>query len=217
MAGIAHDLRAPLMTIASAAQGMVMSLDEEVSEDAQSMAAQLLFSVGRMSAMIDGFLRNARAGEALEVADVDVDALVALTLVSLTRQLESAEATVEVAALGGAHVDADQLGSVFMNLIDNAIRHRAPGRRPLIRIWAEDLGDERMFVVADNGPGILPQDRDRVLRLFERADPMVAGSGIGLAVCQRIIEAHGGRIWLSDNPQGGTTVRFSVPAQARST
>ena len=222
MAGVAHDLRAPLMTVASAAQGLATSLGAEPDEDVQALIARLLDSVGRMGATVDGALRNARAGERLDLAEVDLDALVALTVASLSRQIELVGATVECGHLGEVWADADQLGSVFLNLVENALRHRVPGRTPVVRISASDRGAERIFAVADNGPGIAPGDRERVLRLFERASDESGGTGVGLAVCQRIVDAHGGRIWLSGNLDGGTTARFTLPlrlgpSQARTT
>jgi signal transduction histidine kinase len=217
MVGVAHDLRAPLMAVASAAQGLVRSIGASAEEEDQALVAHLLYAVGRMRDTIDTFLRSARAGGGPCLTRVDVDDVVALTLVTLAALIDETGAVVEVDRLGVVTADADQLGSVFLNLVENALTYRRGGRPPQVRISVEQLAGERRFSVADDGPGVHPDDQERLLRLFERGVAAPAGTGVGLAVCRRVVEGHGGRIWLEGNERGGTTVHFALPSHPRTT
>jgi signal transduction histidine kinase len=123
------------------------------------------------------------------------------------------EAQVTVVPIGRLVGDAGQLRSVFTNLLSNAVRYRSPERTLQVSVEVDDGPFERTFTVRDNGRGIPPADRERSFAMFERHDASIPGSGIGLATCQRIIDGHGGRIWMSDGIDGGLAVRFSLPAQ----
>jgi light-regulated signal transduction histidine kinase (bacteriophytochrome) len=110
--------------------------------------------------------------------------------------------------------DEVQLGQVFRNLVDNAIKFRRPDRPPLVRVSAERDGEGWSFAFADNGIGIDPQYFERIFGVFQRlhAREEYPGTGIGLAVCKRVVERHGGRMWVESSAGQGATFRFTLPA-----
>lgn len=213
----AHDTRAPLMSISAAAQGLVRLAGADLDEPAQALLGQLLYGIGQMSATINASLRCSQAGVGLRFEEVDCDELLASVQFRLSTVLAQAGATVDADALGWVRADRAQLGSVFANVIENAASYRVHARPLHISVKAREGPNERTFVIADNGRGVAPADRERVFGMFERLDRSATGTGIGLAICDRIIHAHGGRIWLTGNEHGGTTMRFTLPHQPRMT
>ena len=144
---------------------------------------------------------------------VDLEVLAADLLTTLRPAIEEAGAQVEVGALPTVMGDGGGLSRVLQNLLVNAIKYRGPDP-PRILVEAQ-RGDGCWIVsVRDNGPGIREGDRARIFEIFARArseDDEVDGTGLGLAVCQTIIEHHGGRIWVEPEPGGGSAFRFSLP------
>ena len=124
-----------------------------------------------------------------------------------------AGAHIEIDALPDVMADAIQIGQVFENLIDNAIKFRG-NRAPHIRIDAEASGDEWIIRVQDNGIGIDAKIPDRVFMLFQRLHDreVYDGIGVGLTLCRKIVERHGGRIWYESQPGKGSTFFFTLPA-----
>jgi light-regulated signal transduction histidine kinase (bacteriophytochrome) len=118
-------------------------------------------------------------------------------------------------ALPSIPADAGLLGQVFQNLIANAIKFHGD-RTPQIRISAREQGSEWIFSVSDNGIGIEGRHADRIFRIFERLheSTQYSGSGIGLAICKKIVERHGGRIWFESEPGEGTVFHFTIPSKA---
>lgn len=109
--------------------------------------------------------------------------------------------------------DGGQLSQVFQNLIVNALKFRRKEEGPYVRISAQRGSGEWVFSVADNGIGILPEYRDRIFVLFQRLHSRAEypGTGIGLAICKKVVERHGGEIWFESEPGEGTTFHFSIP------
>jgi light-regulated signal transduction histidine kinase (bacteriophytochrome) len=110
-------------------------------------------------------------------------------------------------------IDSSQLTQVFQNLLGNAIKYRAPGRKPEVRVDCESLERECLFSVKDNGVGFAPHYAELIFHPFKRLHGRAeySGAGIGLAICKRIIEAHGGRIWAESLPGEGSTFFFTLP------
>jgi signal transduction histidine kinase len=172
--------------------------------------------VHRMEALIDGILAYSRAGRVRERAElIDVGALVRETV----ELLDPPEDTEVVVAPGLPRLEAERvpLQQVFMNLIGNAFKHNArPGAR--VEIGATDAGEVYQFSVADNGPGFAPQHFDKIWQIFQTLAPRdkVEGTGIGLSVVRKVVEARGGRTWLESEVGRGTTFYFTWPKQPRS-
>jgi light-regulated signal transduction histidine kinase (bacteriophytochrome) len=165
-----------------------------------------------MQVLIADLLAYSRVGsKAKEFAPTDCEALLAGTLRTLKVAAEEAAATVTHDPLPKVMGDATQLGQLFQNLIGNAIKYRN-GKPPVIHVGAESQGDHWLFSVRDNGIGINPRDAERVFVVFQRLHTRdeYAGTGIGLAVCKKIVERHGGKIWLESQLSKGSTFYFTL-------
>ena len=139
-------------------------------------------------------------------------------LANLNAAIEEAGAEVAHEPLPALHADPVQLGQVFQNLISNAIKFR-DRQSPRIEVSACRQGAEWTFAVRDNGIGIEAEHAAKIFKAFERLHSQAAypGSGIGLATCKKIVERHGGRIWMESEPGCGSTFRFTIPVPATGT
>jgi signal transduction histidine kinase len=203
---VAHDLSEPVAGIA-----MLVGLLERRSAQPPSaeVLRQLRTSTERARDLIDGVLLYARAGE-LSLERVALGQLMAEVADELRPRLEGAGATLEIGELPEVEGDPRQLRRVLQNLLGNALKFR--GEAPP-RLAVSALRDSREWVVTvrDNGIGVSPDQAGRIFAMFSRANQEVAGVGIGLAVCRRIVEAHGGRIWVEPAAGGGSAFRFTLP------
>jgi light-regulated signal transduction histidine kinase (bacteriophytochrome) len=210
-----HDLSEPLRTIA----GFCNLLERRYGHRLDGEAAEFLhFIVGgttRMSELIDDLLAYSRASSAeLEFARVACSGLVEEVERELSSPIAEAGIELEVGELPAVVADPVQLRRLFENLLSNAVKFRA-GKRPRIWVSAQRDGDAWEFTVADNGIGIEPRFADRVFRMYQRlhGGGSYQGTGIGLAICMRVVERHGGRIWFDARPGGGTAFHFTIPVR----
>ena len=188
---------------------------EQLDETGQLYLHQILQGVVRMRALIDDLLAYARvgaeAGATEPVSCVDVMCTVTEAL-SLSIAASGAELVVgELPTVSGPSGDLFQL---FSNLVGNALKFVAPGERPHVEVDARWERDSWHFTVSDNGIGIEPQNRERVFRMFKRLHPVHAyeGTGIGLAICEKVVQRRHGRIWIDGAPGGGSVVHFTLPS-----
>ena len=205
---VAHDLRNPLSAVT-----MSLSLIEEEVQDSGSdtfLIDRASSGAQRMQALIDDLLSFARLGGELARVPVDLDAAFADVREDLATAL--AGATVVVGDLPVVIGDPVQLRAVLQNLTANAAKFVRPGQKAHIEVDSTRLGDHWRIEVCDRGPGIPADQQERVFQPLARVSTEVEGSGIGLATCRRIVEAHGGRIGLNDAPYGGTCAWFELPA-----
>jgi signal transduction histidine kinase len=203
---VAHDLNEPVAGIA-----MLVGLLERRPEQPPppEVLRQLRASSERARELIDGVLLYARAGE-LSVEAVALGELVAEVAADLRLRLETAGATLEIGWLPEVDGDRQQLRRVLQNLLANALKFRSDAPPRIVVSAARDR-EEWVVTVRDNGRGVPPDQAGRVFGMFARADRATEGAGIGLAVCRRIVEAHGGRIWVEPAPGGGSDFRFTLP------
>lgn len=204
---VAHDLSEPLAGIAL----LVTLLEQRPGEPPErEVLEQLRASTTRARELISAVLAYARSGE-LRVERVALQRVVGDVSDDLRPGLEQASATLAVGELPEVDGDGGQLRRVFLNLIGNALKFR--GDEPL-RIELSALRDSQEWVVTvrDNGIGVDPEDATRIFDLFSRVDRRIEGIGIGLAVSRRIVEAHGGRIWVEPADGGGSAFRFTLSA-----
>jgi signal transduction histidine kinase len=203
---VAHDLREPVTGIAHLVTLLERRADEPPSPEVLGL---LRASTERARELIDGALAYARAGE-LRREPVALGRLVEEVAADLGPQLRAAAAVLEVGPLPEVEGDPRQLRRVVQNLVGNAVRFRgdAPPRVELSAL--EDAG-QWVVTVEDNGVGVAPEHAQRIFGMFARVEPGGDGSGIGLAVCRRVIEAHGGRIWVEPAVGGGSAFRFTLP------
>jgi signal transduction histidine kinase len=203
---VAHDLNAPIAGI----QMLVGLLERRADQPPPpGVLEQLRDSTERARDLIDGVLVYAQAGE-LHSERVALARLLAEVTDDLAVTLERAGATVDVGALPEVDGDPRQLRRVLQNLLGNAVKFRAEA--PLrVQVSASPDSQEWVLTVQDNGVGVDPEQATRIFGMFTRADREHEGAGIGLAVCRRIVEAHGGRIWVERPAGGGSAFRFTLP------
>jgi signal transduction histidine kinase len=203
---VAHDLREPITGIAHLVTLLERHADEPPSPE---VLALLRASTERARELIDGVLAYARAGE-LRSERVALDRLMAEVADDLRPGLEEADATLEIGALPEIAGDERQLRRVLQNLVGNAVKFRSEAP-PHVQVSALHDADTWVVTVRDNGVGIDPDQSSRVFGMFSRLSGETEGTGIGLAVCRRVVEAHGGRIWVEPAEGGGSAFRFTLP------
>jgi signal transduction histidine kinase len=205
---VAHDLSEPLSGIA-----MLVTLLEQHPEEppAAGVLQELRATTGRARELIEGVLAYARSGE-LARQPVSLRDVVAEVADDLRPVIEGANATLVVGELPQVEGDPRQLRRVLQNLVGNALKF-CGDEPPRIDVSAEARGGEWVVTVRDNGIGIDREDSSRIFGMFARVDRRVDGSGIGLAVCRRVVEAHGGHIWVEPADGGGSAFRFTLPGR----
>jgi two-component system sensor histidine kinase/response regulator len=210
-----HDLQEPLRVLAGYLELITDHLGDDLDDEARGWITRASEAAGRMSSMITDLLTYARAGTGGgEREVVDLDAAVASALRSVDASVRESGATVEVApSLGRVHAVPLDVERIVQNLLANALKYRSD-EPPCILVDAVHTDDEVEISVSDNGRGVGTPDLDRVFGRFERVGGgPYPGTGLGLAVCRRLVDRGGGRIWMARNdPEPGVTVRFTLPA-----
>jgi PAS domain S-box-containing protein len=211
-----HDLSEPLRMVSSYLQLLRRRYRGELDADADTFIDFAVDGATRMRALIDDLLTYSRVGRAARPpAPVALDAAAGDALRALDAAVAEAGGTVTVHALPTVSGDRVELSQLFQNLVANALKFRAPERAPRIAISAERAAGAWLVRVADNGIGVDPQHAARIFKMFQRLHTPedYPGTGIGLAVCSRIVEQHGGRIWVEQTPGGGATFCFTLAAE----
>jgi two-component system, chemotaxis family, sensor kinase Cph1 len=207
-----HDLREPLRTISGYTQLLSRRYRDSFDEDALEFMSYIVNGVTRMSALIDGLLNYGRilnSGQPLR--QVPAETALREALSSLGKLIEETSAEITSTELPEVNADQMQLAAVFQNLIGNSLKYRGAGT-PRVHIGAERQGGHWVFSVTDNGIGIDPQYHETVFTIFKRLNPEPSsGVGIGLALCRKVVELHGGRIWVDSEQGRGSTFFFSLP------
>jgi signal transduction histidine kinase len=201
---VAHDLREPVANIALLVGLLERRADEPPPAD---VLAMLRSGIDRSQELIEAILGYARMGE-LRRERVRLGALLDEVAEDLRPQLEAAR--LSVGELPEVEADPRQLRRVFQNLIGNAVKFRGEAP-PAIEVSALRGREEWVISVCDNGVGVAPAESTRIFGMFSRVNGAGDGVGIGLAVCRRIVEAHGGRIWVEPAEGGGSAFRFTLP------
>ncbi|MDH3735370.1 MAG: ATP-binding protein, partial [Gemmatimonadota bacterium] len=208
-----HDLQEPLRMVAGYTQLLARRYEGKLDDEANLFMRYTVEGVSRMQDLIRDLLDYSRVQtHGRSFAMVPLGSALEWALANLETGIELANATVVADPLPSVKGDATQLGQVFQNLIGNAIKFR--GERPLeIRVGAHKRGGEWQVFVRDNGIGIEPEHRGRIFDIFQRLHGRdeFEGTGIGLAICKRIVQRHGGRIWTEPGPGKGTTFMFTLP------
>ena len=207
-----HDLQEPLRTVTTHVQLLQRVLSDRMDDPARELFGYVVDGARRMSALIEGVLTYSRAGRTTpEFRSIPLDQAVSWALQNLKESLEDAGAQVSCGELPAVWGDWVQITQVFQNLIGNAVKYRSPVDPPRIFIDARTSDEGWVIGVRDNGIGIAPAFHDRVFSPFKRLHGHdIPGSGIGLALCRRIIEAHGGRIWVESQEGEGSTFYFTL-------
>lgn len=208
-----HDLQEPLRMVSSYVQLLARRYKGKLDKDAEDFIGFALDGTKRMQSMIADLLRFSRVGtQGNPFAPTSLDAVLDRVLSSLLPEIEKNNAVVSRSALPMVMADDAQIGQVFHHLIGNALKFRGEAP-PRIHVSSEQRGNEHVFSVKDNGIGIEPQFLERIFVIFRRlhARGVYPGTGIGLALCKRVIERHHGRIWAESVPGQGSTFYFTIP------
>lgn len=236
-----HDLRSPLVNIQGFGKNLQKYFGQVLHELAEAttledlrtttqpiLAERIPRALGfietsstKMSILIDGLLRLSRIGRVpLQREPVDMNLMMQTILTSAAFEIEKNDAQVIVEKnLAGCYGDLHQLNQVFSNLLDNAIKYRAPDRPLIIRIASQVQGDKVVYTVADTGLGMAPENREKIWEIFRRfnENDSIPGEGLGLTIARRIVERHGGKTWVESELGVGSRFFIELPANACST
>ncbi len=210
----AHDLKSPLNSITQFVDLLHEELDGKISDDQKELLTYVSRAGGRLRTLIDDLLAYARAGNVgKQFGRVDMNKLTENVLTSLKGQIDSLNASIEVNNLPEAMGDKLGLSQLMQNLIGNALKYKSE-MDPVIKVTCSQDGDDQWhFVIADNGLGISEHNQLAAFELFKRVDgaSQAEGTGLGLPICKRIVESHGGKIWIESIEGCGTTMHFTLP------
>jgi len=214
---VSHDLKSPLVTILGFAGLVEADVEAERVERAREGLRRISAAGEKMHHLLDDLLELSRIGRIVNAPeDVPMEPLAREAVELLRGRLDERGVRVEIAPdLPSVRGDRHRLLEVLQNLVENAVKFMGEQTAPLVEIGARDGDGGPVFFVRDNGQGLDPRYQQRLFQLFEKLDPSVEGTGVGLALVRRIVEAHGGRIWVESDGLGrGATFLFTIPAAA---
>lgn len=210
----AHELKSPIQTISGFAALLERAFGPALEPEAREFIGWIVSGAGRMDALVENLLTYC----AVDTDDVGSEAVDLAELFAGCRDEMDSDISLRGAVVTAGPLpviigDPMQLARLLRNLLSNALKFVLDGRVPEVHISADRGAEVWIVTVADNGIGVEDVSRERVFAMFERLHPRerFRGTGIGLSVCKRIIERRGGRIWVEDNPGGGSRFRFSLP------
>jgi two-component system, sensor histidine kinase and response regulator len=214
---VAHELSEPLRTVNAHTQMLAKQLQEPLDERTSECIDNVLDGGRRMRAFIDDILKYSQAiHENREFRPVQGEAMLGNVIANLFASIENSGVQITHDPMPDFVADA-RIEQVFQNLISNAIKYRRPGVRAQVRISAQPVSEGWQFSVKDNGLGIETKYMEQIFHIFRRLQGReIPGNGIGLALSQKIVEAHGGRIWVESEPGVGSTFHFTVPQRQAS-
>jgi PAS domain S-box-containing protein len=212
-----HDLSAPLTSTRWLVDLLSTRHSEKLEGNGRKILKQISQGLERMSDLVEAVLAHAQVGTSAigtlraEPASEGVQ----IAIENLQRHIVDSEASINYASLPSVNVDKQALRQLFQNLLSNAIKYRSPERAPVIQVSAKYSGALWQFAVSDNGIGIEPEWHERIFQPMQRRHGMeIAGSGIGLATCKKIVTRAGGQIWVDSQPGAGATFYFTLPGPA---
>jgi signal transduction histidine kinase len=209
---VSHDLTEPLWTASLYAQA-VEARTQELGDETGELVTKMTFALDLMHERVHDLLLHAQIrGETLQRQLVDTEAAARDAVNALDASARAAAAAIDTGALPSVVGDRVHVAQLFQNLLSNAIKYRRDGIRPVIKLSAVAESTQWHFRVEDNGVGIPAADQERIFEIFQRGpEGDRPGTGIGLAVCRKIVELHGGRIWVEPNDGPGSTFHFTLP------
>jgi PAS domain S-box-containing protein len=211
---VSHDLQEPLRTVRSYAELLERRYKGKLDSDADEFIHFMMDAAGRMTQLLKDLLAYSQAGRADRTAPEPTSSanILQWAIMNVDRLTKETGAVITYDTLPMVEADQTQLSQVFQNLLSNSIKYRSE-EPPRIHISAQRRNDRYEFAVSDNGIGIAPEHHERVFGVFKRLHGKeVPGTGIGLAICRKIIESHGGAIWLESELGAGAVIRFTLPA-----
>ncbi|MEY2420578.1 MAG: hypothetical protein QOI95_645 [Acidimicrobiaceae bacterium] len=216
---VSHDLKSPLQVVRGFVEllGRSAEISPDQATEVQTYVAAALRGAARMDRLIDDLLAYSRAGQPpAELVPIDLDIIATEVLADSAALIDETDAAVSVGPLPTVPGDATQLRQLLQNLITNAIKFRRVGVTPEVSVTATSAGDHWVIDVADNGIGIDAEHREEIFAMFSRLHHGDRpGSGIGLAICARVVANHGGSIWAEEVSRAGSLLRFTLSKNAR--
>lgn len=209
-----HDLQEPLRMVSSYVDLLETEYGDQLDDEAAEYMEFAVNGARRMKRMINSLLEYSRVHtEGGKFEPVDLEAVFDATRKDLELLLDEYDAEVTVAELPTIHADRDQIGQIFQNLVKNAVEHAGEDGMPKVAVSATERETEHLFTVSDNGPGIPDKQQEEIFKIFNHGSaPSNAGNtGIGLAITQRIVQRHGGEIWVDSEANGGAEFKFTIP------
>jgi PAS domain S-box-containing protein len=209
---VSHDLKSPIVTIGGFLGFLESDIQKGLYENIPKTISRIRDAAKKMERLLNELLELSRIGRLVNPPkDVLFGELVSETLELVDGQLRKHQVEVRVEAdLPVVHVDRIRIVEVLQNLITNAAKFMGGQKNPTVHIGMKSINGEKIYFVRDNGSGIAPEFHDRIFGLFNKLDPFSDGTGIGLALVKRIIEVHGGRIWVESEVGKGTTFFFTL-------
>jgi PAS domain S-box-containing protein len=212
-----HDLQEPLRTMSAFSEMLVEKYGGKLDAEADQILGFIGSASVRMSTLVRDLLAYARlTTEEARPSSIALDEDLEAALTHLTQAIEESGAMVTHDPMPTLQVDRGQMVRLFQNLIGNAVKYRKPGQPPKVHISAEQIGTEWVISIRDNGIGFDPKYASDIFAPFKRLHTAeeYPGTGVGLAICRRIVQAQGGRIWAESQPDEGTTVFFTLPVES---
>lgn len=209
---ISHDLKNPLTTIKSYSE--ILSEFFDLEPKALEMVKRILIGANKMQAMIEEVLNYSRVGQSkLSPKMVNMDKILSDVKEELLIVNKKINPEITIDNAPGIYGDETMVMQVFSNLVSNAVKYSSRHQHPIVTISGEDAGNEIRYVISDNGIGIKLENQERIFELFTRAEDAKGfeGSGVGLAIVKRIMDKHGGSIWLESDVKNGSTFYVSFP------
>jgi signal transduction histidine kinase len=209
---VSHDLTEPLWTASLYAQALD-AYGAKLGNRGHDLVVQMTRAIDLMQERVHDVLFHAQVrGDTIQLERIDSERAVSEALDALTASINASSAGFEIASLPSVLGDRAHVRQLFQNLLSNAIKYARDGVPPLISVSATPEDGEWHFAISDNGIGVSEDDRERIFEVFQRARGSERpGTGIGLAVCRKIVELHGGRIWAAPHNGAGTTLHFTLP------
>lgn len=210
---VSHDLQQPLQSILGFGKILLLKYPNLLESEICNYLSRIVQAGERMQQLIEDLLAYSQVDVSRSIEVIDCDRVLAEAIENLQAAISQTHAHLSTAPLPQVKGKSSQLIQVFQNLIGNALKFTRSNVPPEIEISAEIQEGEWVFRVRDNGIGIEPQNFDRLFQLFTRLHPSdrFPGTGIGLATCKKIVESHGGRIWVESQTGVGTTFFFTLP------
>lgn len=207
-----HDLQEPLRTVANLSEFLARRYREQLDDEGLTSVRRVSDAVERMQQLIGDVLQHSRLGRSVQMQTIELRSLLDAVLQDMSVTIAEHEARINIGPMPTLVGRASEIRLLFQNLIGNALKFKKADVSPQVDISAEEQAKEWRFAVTDNGIGIDPSEFRRIFYIFQRLHPRTQykGTGIGLAHCRRIVETHGGKIWVESLPNQGSTFFFTL-------
>ena len=215
---VSHDLRQPLSMVRGYLGLIEKRMGADLADDIKTYLQHASAGAKHMDRLIFDVLEYSRTGNTVDFVPTSLNEAVADALRCLHREIREADADISVAdTMPLIMGDRTELMRLFENLIGNALKYRSPDRLPQVEIGYREQGRDYLIWVRDNGMGIAPEDHEKAFRIFQRLvpDDAIKGSGVGLAICKKIVEHHGGKTWIESSLGQGCAVMMTFPVIPR--